>query len=771
MNGALYAEPVRTLTVLALSVALVAVTATFPASAALPEDYSLTGSMPASKLELAPGPVFDPEGVDEVVPVIEGAAFRVSNHFASLGFDSIQLLDLLDYEAEQAFAFVRERVRFEPYRGVLRGAEGALGARAGNAWDRSLLLKRLLEDMGFDVRLVAGTLDDQARRRLTENALSAGRAGEDLSPLSALVGLSPELRERMTSRARRDYAWLSGGIAEVSSPAGVRSASVSARHVWVQVKLDGEWMDMDSSFPDAETGQAFAQAESFMSEAPQAEVQFVKVSVIAETLSRGSLNEQTLLTQAFEAPGLPERRLFLSFAPRNRTMGGVLTEALGTELQYVPLLSVDGEVTDGDYVPGVRGETSEGEEFFYGNKQSQLTALYLEVSTVSPVGESSAARRILIDRLSDSARAADRIEHSEVEPLEIHDGAPVAFQGVHQLVISNGGSNPHHVARRVGLGLYFLRKHLLGADDLDKLPVDSIMWPIAKVREGQMTINENLLLQAVNDMPGLRFFIGTPRVYVFSHTVETVDDRVRIGETIDLLHDPLSAIWSREIAARDVFERRVWHGVVQSSFETTLSELPAIPQPDNFGKLISSSEDVSGEPLTITAADDPRLPPTLPAALSVQLRGPNLVILSEASLSEGARTWWSVEPDGTTRAMLAPDLGGSYRWWDPLTNSRLPKRSPVNPRVYDIPSMKAHNQYAAAAKERQAQIARSKNLPKTAGSCRSGGTEYLTTQCAATFIVVPGGAAIALTVVAGAFVGVLYMIGYVAISEYQQGRL
>src|SRR3954468_5822245 len=39
----------------------------------------------------------------------------------------------LDYAPEQAFAFVRDRMAYDPYPGVLRGATGTLWGLAGNA--------------------------------------------------------------------------------------------------------------------------------------------------------------------------------------------------------------------------------------------------------------------------------------------------------------------------------------------------------------------------------------------------------------------------------------------------------------------------------------------------------------------------------------------------------------------------------------------------------------------------------------------------------------
>ena len=63
-------------------------------------------------------------------------------------------------DAESILATVRQRLAFEPYRGVLRGAAGALRSSGGNAFDQALLAATLLGDAGYDVQLLVTELDD-----------------------------------------------------------------------------------------------------------------------------------------------------------------------------------------------------------------------------------------------------------------------------------------------------------------------------------------------------------------------------------------------------------------------------------------------------------------------------------------------------------------------------------------------------------------------------------------------------------------------------------
>lgn len=58
-----------------------------------------------------------------------------------------------DYDADSLSEFVRQKIAFQDYQGVVRGATGTLQTLAGNALDQSLLLATLLRDSGYDARI------------------------------------------------------------------------------------------------------------------------------------------------------------------------------------------------------------------------------------------------------------------------------------------------------------------------------------------------------------------------------------------------------------------------------------------------------------------------------------------------------------------------------------------------------------------------------------------------------------------------------------------
>src|SRR5690606_10445021 len=80
---------------------------------------------------------------------------------------------------------VHHVVRFEPYRGVLRGAQGTLASGGGNAIDQALLAATLLYDAGYDTEIRGATLSDEQVQvllgQLRPGAASAG-AGMPQAP-------------------------------------------------------------------------------------------------------------------------------------------------------------------------------------------------------------------------------------------------------------------------------------------------------------------------------------------------------------------------------------------------------------------------------------------------------------------------------------------------------------------------------------------------------------------------------------------------------------
>src|SRR5437867_7849675 len=101
---------------------------------------------------------------EEVVQSARTAAGAVPR----VRYDLAERTKTLAPDVKRIFAFVRDRVRYEAYAGVLRGAEGTYLQRAGNAADRSLLLAQMLAIAGVPARFVVGRLAPERAAALFE---------------------------------------------------------------------------------------------------------------------------------------------------------------------------------------------------------------------------------------------------------------------------------------------------------------------------------------------------------------------------------------------------------------------------------------------------------------------------------------------------------------------------------------------------------------------------------------------------------------------------
>lgn len=627
---------------------------------------------------LPPMPSLAPPATLDLVAVRDGA-FAVADRYAPSRFFVPDLTAALDHKPEAAFAHVRDRIRFDPYRGILRGVEGTLGAQAGNAYDRSLLLQRLLDDMGLETRLAFGTLPESQARVLLARALQPAPDPIDPEPLERLAGFLPLVRQRLEARATRDYEWLRGSGALTGTHTAGRLVGLEdvRDHVWVQARIEGKWTDLDASFADAVPGRSYAEAGRYALEAPAADNQMIELALVAEALDGAALVERRVLEHALPAFSGAASTVYLSFSPKNPSLGGTLARALGAQDELVPTLTVDGVNVVGQPLPGISADASVARDFLGGPVRAELTAVFLEVRT-SNQGVVSTSRRCLLDRLPSRARIGTP-DRSHLRPVARVRSAPAFLFSVHQILISTGGQNPHRTANDVGLAAHFAGRYMSDEKVYRELPLDSVMWPIAMMRALWLAVNERRSVEAANDRSDVRLLIGQPRVFVASIAEYEHTSRPELAISLDLLHDVPVVVSAEGVAPREVAARRARYGVWQSAFETTLAELGRQALGDGAEGLLSASLQTGGASVVITSSREPGVPGDAPTMLLQQLDAGQTVVVSEMARAGGVRTWWALSSDGTVRAMLAPSLGGiddSY-WFTRFTKVNLFANNPT----------------------------------------------------------------------------------------------
>lgn len=140
-----------------------------------------------------------------------------------------QLNEAIDYQWEEAFAFVRDQIKFEPFTGIMKSSQGVLWGWAGNAVEQARLLTEILSLEGEKVRYAQGKLNEEKAAWLIKNIFPEEK--DFYYPES--VPLSVPSQDKEILSAVQD-------------------------HYWVQILQDNQWIDLDPSFPNAKIGEAYA---------------------------------------------------------------------------------------------------------------------------------------------------------------------------------------------------------------------------------------------------------------------------------------------------------------------------------------------------------------------------------------------------------------------------------------------------------------------------------------------------------------------------------
>ena len=563
-------------------------------------------------------------------------------------------------DADAAFALVRDGIRFDAYPGVLRGPGGTLSARAGNAFDRASLLKALLDAQGATTRFAFGTLGSDTAATLATHALDDPTRP---MPVPTVLPFDPAFERAVDTRAGRDYALLSGAVGERLASLDADSTDAAradvTSHAWVQLQRpDGSWLDLDPSMPDSNPGGSLTSADSTGDVIPEDSIQSVTVRVIAENLQDGALGESTVLEATLPAWVAADQQVLLAFLPDTGgggllgNPGGLLGGGGGHGSTYDPVLLIDDAAWHGDPV-GITGETAGGGLLGGGGTRFDLASLALEVETDVPGWEPAIERHVIADRVPEALRDGAAVTPDDLAPVADADGSPAMFATILHLMLSTGGSDPRGYATDQG---FAAQMAAWGANtpDTGGVLLDRALAPAATADQGLVVASEQRLIPAVDDQQ-VRAYVASPRVYLASRSVDPLDTTQDVIQT-DLMRDDIRTL-PRSGAATDAAARhQLWYGALQAALETeyTLSNASSFQQQ---GLTLDGVSFDMAQPLNVLAADATTLPTAAGPELAETLAAGGLAVVPGDPAS--ASTWWQIAPDGTTRSVLAPRLGGS----------------------------------------------------------------------------------------------------------------
>ncbi|MBI4604268.1 MAG: hypothetical protein HY721_20100, partial [Planctomycetes bacterium] len=324
---------------------------------------------------------------------------------------------------------VRERVRYEPYAGVLRGARGALLAGAGSSFDRAELLASLLRHGGRKVRMAWGRLTPAQAESLVRASLEVAPPARPGTPL----------REEVLSRAEDHFLLLgdalhaAGHRARPDPSAWAECVKDAAFHAWVQVEAGGVWIAVDPSAPEP-VGRALAQPEGTAEAFDESLRHRGVLRLEVEKLVDGRSERQVVLEHAAPAADLAGVPLgfYHEIEPERAVPVLVAGDAL-VRGQAFPWAAPRGASAQAGALAGALG----GE----GEPSAPFVREWLSVTVVGPSGQRQALTPLSTEVGPGDRRAAAQAE----EALETVHGVAVAVGGVPAalpLAILCGTANP-----------------------------------------------------------------------------------------------------------------------------------------------------------------------------------------------------------------------------------------------------------------------------------------------------------------------------------------
>jgi transglutaminase-like putative cysteine protease len=559
---------------------------------------------------------------------------------------------------EPAFAFVRDRVGVDPYKGVLRGAVGTFLARRGNSWDRALLLQALLEDKGIEARLARGVLDGATAARLFARAFTRPQSGAP-SSVSQPAAVDP-LVARVQARASRDFRAIRtalGGTLSQDPSSRTRALDELCDHVWVQAHIDGTWLDLDPTYPESTPGVRIVQAKATFKSPPADMHQRVTIRVVAETITGTRVTERVALKFTDRAASLLSRQIFLSHT-QGQGVGGMIGRVSGE--RWAPVLIVDGQIIAGQPIAFGAGDDVGA---FFGGNETEVVSEWLEVAVQIPGADPDVSRRTLVSRASAQARAAGRITRDELAPLARNDRGALAAQALHVIWLSAGS---HNLIGYTDAVMALARALKPDGDGKVAPPPTSgdALWAIGVGTFPFLVWSDHHVIPALDKDPSVRVYADSPRVIVITTRPDGRDD-ARVVTDVDLLRDHIRAVAAAPAADSAANEKRTWFGVLEGALE---HELGASAVADAGG----TPEDLLSTSGLLGAAGVERLGPSdaakaetiagsgeRAARLTAALARNSSVIVPTPDAGRPARGWWEIGADGSARAVIDGGLGGT----------------------------------------------------------------------------------------------------------------
>lgn len=595
------------------------------------------------------------------------------------GFEISSAVEGFDFDGDALARFVSQGVRYEPYDGLLRGAQATLSARAGNAIDQSLLLISLLEMAGYDAQLLrAGGTGGDLAELLADAAMRPRQAAPAIADASRLEAT---LADALGSRARdipvsdisralsstapsRLDETVTGAAGRLGGLVGREGSEIQSQdYYWVRYRLGAgmAWTETHPALAGA-SPEGLEAEEVLTGTAPDDMLHFVEITMEAEILEHGRLRREALMSPwrqpvaaLFDTPvsvGLfgeidqdSESQAGTLFMPslNDETPSGAMAVTLRGAILDSGIMGLDSQGMSGVF--STLGDTMQDAGDLVGGRDDDrpsraLTGIVLEVRWVKPSGETRREERWLIDRLAN--RHADGEEPRLDLDLTLRELAHRMNFRRDFIVSAGGGHEAHRLAAALEAEALRLRHgaHVLAATDPDTGELRmSEAQPLIQTHLPFLLSLQSVMDQDVASVPDHHVFRDGPLVLsVHRYRDARSDQGVAY---IDILMNPWAGVVREDNALRHWPEGALARGVLDTRVEL------AFGSDDETGDYFSALAD-GGELVIVTQASDlADLPRDARMAAEADIEEGFALAMLPGTSRDGRRQWWRVREDGS----------------------------------------------------------------------------------------------------------------------------
>jgi len=529
------------------------------------------------------------------LPAVLDALEKISAGASRAAFDVAARAEELGKDVDRIFAFVRDDVRYEVYQGVLRGPRGTLMARAGNSFDKALLLGALLRHHGVDVRYVRGRLSPDRAAALVSAMFQPSKAtdGGPVGDLTAVPGATEAAKELggvIAERWGKSLDTVIGALERrrirlASSPPVTpdQLAQEASGHVWVEYKRDSKWVALDPSFKEARAGAIFGAGGQVHPSIPPSDYHQVTIRVVLEERRSAGLSRREVLRHRRPAADLHGAAVALRFKG----------EPAGVGWSAAPVLHVDTDSIKGQVIAssgtGASGQALGGRvsgalRGAAPQASSEVVALWLEVDFLTPGGKPETVRRALFDRVGPAAREAARERTSPLAPLPEAKGVPLYLGSLYGLSFVSGTLDARYALHRVSGHLAVLRQNLpvvAAAERGDRQMVERearrlapTMEPLLPQVVAQAAMAFHLyshrgfqLARQGRARADVWLYEASPRLAIASYEPRLAGDgKTLVGVALDLRRNDVRVV-GRDLASAQIISANVLRGILDAALE------------------------------------------------------------------------------------------------------------------------------------------------------------------------------------------------------------